>query len=125
MEYLKKNQALTAKINQEIRETLSKVLLEIERDGMSAVHKYSQEFDGYYPARFYLDDATVRAGLEVVEDQLAEVIDLAIAQVRHFARLQRQSLTDFEAETLPGVTLGQNTFQSTRWVGMFLVGVTH
>src|SRR5205807_2047086 len=34
-------------------------------------------------------------------------IAFAQAQVRNFARLQRATLTDFEAETLPGVFLGQ------------------
>ena len=40
-------------------------------------------------------------------DALKESIAFAQAQIRNFAQLQRATLTDFEAETLPGVFLGQ------------------
>ena len=40
-------------------------------------------------------------------DALKESIAFAQAQIRNFAELQRATLTDFEAETLPGVFLGQ------------------
>jgi hypothetical protein len=40
MEYLKKANPAVSSITQEIRDTVSKVILEIERDGMS-LRKYS------------------------------------------------------------------------------------
>ena len=39
-----------------------------------------------------------------------------IDQVVNFARLQRETLTDFESETLPGVFLGQ------KWIPISNVG---
>jgi sulfopropanediol 3-dehydrogenase len=107
MEYLKKASPPSESVSQEIRETVSRVILEIERDGMAAVRKYSQQFDGWNPPSFFLDESAVRAGLEAVDPKIARAIDFAIEQVKHFAQLQRQTLTDFESETLPGVMLGQ------------------
>jgi sulfopropanediol 3-dehydrogenase len=42
-----------------------------------------------------------------VGEELRGYINFAQEQVRNFARLQRETLVDFERETLPGVVLGQ------------------
>ena len=107
MEYLKKVQPQPASINLEIRQTVSKVIGEIEREGIVAVRRYSQEFDGWNPKSFYLSDQEIQTGLTQVDPKIARSIDFAIEQVRSFAKLQRASLSDFEAETIPGVVLGQ------------------
>lgn len=107
MEYLKQAQPQPASASLEIRQTVSKVISEIEREGEVAVRRYSQEFDGWNPKSFYLSEAEIQEGLNGVEPVIARSIDFAIEQVRHFAQLQRNTLVDFEAETIPGVTLGQ------------------
>jgi sulfopropanediol 3-dehydrogenase len=106
MIHLKKPQAIPQSLNQEIRDTVSKVLLEVERDGIAAVRKYSQQFDGWNPPSFQLSDAQIKEGLEGVSDEFAVSIDFALEQVRAFARAQRATMHDLELETLPGVTLG-------------------
>jgi sulfopropanediol 3-dehydrogenase len=107
VEYLKQAQPQPASVSLEIRQTVSKVISEIEREGEVAVRRYSQEFDGWNPKSFYLSEAEIQEGLNGVEPVIARSIDFAIEQVRHFAQLQRNTLVDFEAETIPGVTLGQ------------------
>ena len=49
----------------------------------------------------------VAAASASLPDALKESIAFAQTQIRNFAQLQRATLTDFEAETLPGVFLGQ------------------
>ena len=49
----------------------------------------------------------ITAAGAALTDELKASIAFAQAQIRHFAELQRATLTDFEAETLPGVYLGQ------------------
>jgi sulfopropanediol 3-dehydrogenase len=73
---------------------VSEMLLAIERGGVDAVRGYSRELDGWDPP-------------SSLPDALKRSIEFAQAQVRNFAELQRATLTDFEAETLPGVFLGQ------------------
>jgi sulfopropanediol 3-dehydrogenase len=106
MIHLKKAEPTPPSVTQEIRDTVSKVLLEVERDGMKAVRKYSEQFDGWNPPSFLLTDAQIKSGLEGVTDGFAASIDFALEQVRCFARAQRATMHELEIETLPGVTLG-------------------
>ena len=86
---------------------VSEILLRIERDGADALRAYSSELDGWDPPSFEVTPALIAAARDELSDALRESIAFAQAQVRHFAELQRATLTDFEAETLPGVFLGQ------------------
>jgi sulfopropanediol 3-dehydrogenase len=106
MIHLKKAQPTPPSVTQDIRDTVSKVLLEVERDGIKAVRKYSEQFDGWNPTSFHLTDAQIKQGLEGVKNEFAASIDFALEQVRSFARAQRATMHELELETLPGVTLG-------------------
>ncbi len=106
MIHLKKAQPTPPSVTQEIRDTVSKVLLEVERDGIKAVRKYSEQFDGWNPPSFLLTEAQIKSGLEGVTDDFAASINFALEQVRAFARAQRATMHELEVETLPGVTLG-------------------
>jgi sulfopropanediol 3-dehydrogenase len=106
MIHLKKAEPTPPSVTQEIRDTVSKVLLEVERDGIKAVRKYSEQFDGWNPPSFHLTDAQIKQGFEGVTDKFAASIDFALEQVKSFARAQRATMHELELETLPGVTLG-------------------
>jgi sulfopropanediol 3-dehydrogenase len=90
-----------------VRERVSEMLREIERRGVDAVRAYSRELDDWDPPTFEVTPDQVAAASASLPDALKESIAFAQAQIRHFAELQRATLTDFEAETLPGVFLGQ------------------
>ncbi|MGW2315070.1 histidinol dehydrogenase [Actinomadura luteofluorescens] len=93
-------------VDPQVRDRVSEMLSTIERDGMDAVRRYSRELDDWDPASFEVtaDEAQATAGLD---PKLRESIDFGIEQVAGFAARQLATLTDFEAETLPGVVLGQ------------------
>jgi sulfopropanediol 3-dehydrogenase len=74
---------------------------------VDAVRAYSRELDDWDPPTFEVTSSQVAAASASLPDALKESIAFAQAQVRNFAELQRATLTDFEAETLPGVFLGQ------------------
>jgi sulfopropanediol 3-dehydrogenase len=90
-----------------VAERVSEMLLRIEREGADALRAYSRELDGWDPPSFELDAGEIATATDSLPSALRESIDFAQAQIRHFAELQRATLTDFEAETLPGVFLGQ------------------
>ncbi len=90
-----------------VRERVSEMLGTIERGGMDAVRAYSRELDDWDPPTFEVASGQVAAASASLPDALKESIAFAQAQIRNFAELQRATLTDFEAETLPGVFLGQ------------------
>ena len=106
MIHLKRAEPTPPNLSQDIRDTVSKVLLEVEREGIKAVRHYSELFDGWNPPNFHLTEAQIKQGLEGVTEEFAASIDFALEQVRSFARAQRATMHDLEIETLPGVTLG-------------------
>jgi sulfopropanediol 3-dehydrogenase len=90
-----------------VRERVSEMLGTIERGGVDAVRAYSRELDDWDPPTFEVTSGDVAAASASLPEALKESIAFAQAQIRNFAELQRATLTDFEAETLPGVFLGQ------------------
>jgi sulfopropanediol 3-dehydrogenase len=90
-----------------VAERVSEMLGRIERDGVDAVRAYSRELDAWDPPSFEVTAGQVAAAREALPEALKQSIEFAQAQIRNFAELQRATLTDFEAETLPGVFLGQ------------------
>jgi sulfopropanediol 3-dehydrogenase len=87
---------------------VSEMLSRIERERADAVRAYSRELDGWDPPEgFVVGAEQVAAATASLSDELRAAITFAQTQIRGFAQRQRDSLTDFEAETLPGVFLGQ------------------
>ena len=88
---------------------VSEMLLDLERGGIDAVRRHSRELDGWDGAdgSFEVGAAEVTRATDSLSAPLRESIAFAQEQIRGFAQRQRATLTDFEAETLPGVFLGQ------------------
>ena len=106
-EYLKQPTPVSDEVGEGVRSTVSEILLAVEREGVDAVRRYSKELDEWEPDSFRVSAEEIRRAEEELSDDLRGHIAFAQEQVRTFAQLQRDSLKDFEAETLPGVTLGQ------------------
>ncbi|MFD0689556.1 histidinol dehydrogenase [Actinomadura fibrosa] len=94
-------------VDPQVRDRVSEMLSTIERDGMDAVRRYSRELDGWDPGSFAVTAGEAARATAGLDPRLRESIDFAIEQVAGFAARQLATLTDFEAETLPGVVLGQ------------------
>src|SRR4051794_214604 len=99
-EHLKRAAPAPEAVTHQVRDTVSEILLAVEREGERAVRRYSEALDGWSPPSFRVDT------IPEVDGALREHIDDALAQVRGFAAAQRATLTDLEVQTLPGVTLG-------------------
>ncbi len=93
--------------NQQVTETVRTILSDVRRAGDAAVREYSQKFDQWNPDRFRLSDEQIAEIVAGVPAQVIDDIKWVQSQVRYFAQRQRESITDFEVETLPGVFLGQ------------------
>ena len=105
--YLKEGAQQSRRPSQEISETVSQILLEVEREGLSAIRRYSVKFDNWNPDSFVVPVEKALAAGEQLTGQLRSDIDFARKQVACFARLQLDTLSEFETETLPGIRLGQ------------------
>ena len=106
-EYLKEPKRQPQEVTDEIRTTVSSIISDVAREGTAAVRRYSERFDDWSPPTFRVPEDVVRRAGELVEAEVLGHARFALEQIRNFARLQRESLVDFEVETLPGVVLGQ------------------
>lgn len=103
---MKRAQARPVRAREHVRETVSRMLTDIESGGEDALRRWSLELDGWAPDSFLVSDAEVSEAAASLSDDLKGHIAFAQEQVRGFAEQQRGTLTDLEVETLPGVRLG-------------------
>jgi sulfopropanediol 3-dehydrogenase len=120
-EYLKHAPLYAAQAGAEVRRTVSEMLSAIQRDGADAIRRYSAQLDGWDPPSFIVDEATIAAAGDQLDDELREHIAFAQEQVRAFATAQRATMRDLEVQTLPGVTLGHRHIP-VRTVGAYVPG---
>jgi sulfopropanediol 3-dehydrogenase len=107
MEYLKKAEPIGEQVTQDIRQSVSEILMAVEREGIVAVRRYSEQLDDWNPESFVVSEEEILRAEDSIDEELKGYINFAQEQVRNFAQLQRETLVDFERETLPGVVLGQ------------------
>ena len=104
--YLKKAAPPRQQIDDSTRETVGRMLADIEAGGDEAAVRWARELDGWNgPVVLGADDfarAERALSLGVRDD-----IRFARDRVTDFARLQRESLHEFDVELLPGLRAGQ------------------
>jgi len=90
----------------ECAEIVSKMLADLEQQGMDAVRRYSKTFDDWSPADFELSSAQIDTVVASVAPQVIEDTDFCQANVRGFAEAQLGTLLSLEVEMRPGIILG-------------------
>jgi sulfopropanediol 3-dehydrogenase len=105
--YLKEPIPTADEVTREVRDTVSQILSEVEREGTPAVRRHSLRLDGWDPPAFRVSPAEIETAYREMKPAVEDGARFLIDQVTNFARLQRETLVDFEIETLPGVILGQ------------------
>jgi sulfopropanediol 3-dehydrogenase len=85
---------------------VSKMLLDIEKNGMDAIRKYSEKFDQWNPASFLMNDHDVEEAVSKVSYQCIRDTEYCQTNVRAFAQAQFKTLLPLEVEIRPGVILG-------------------
>lgn len=121
--YLKSARSLEARAQDDAktRAIVESTLKEIELRGDAAVRDLSEKFDNYSPTTFRLSDSDVDALMAKVTTREIADIKFAQEQVRNFAQAQRDSMSDIEVETLPGVILGHKNIP-VQSVGCYIPG---
>jgi len=85
---------------------VSEMLLDLERNGMDAVRKYSRQFDDWDPPSFELNDRQIKDACAKLPEQLIDDTAYCQANVRAFAQAQLKTMRELKIEIRPGVTLG-------------------
>lgn len=108
----------SAQLDPKVAATVSEILLDIEKNGLDAVRKYSREFDNY-DGEFLIDAETLRSSGDKLPKDLREAIELGSERTRAFARASRAKLVDYSTEVAPGVVCGVKHIPVQR-VGAYL-----
>jgi len=121
--YLKRGRdaVLRADDASKVRTTVEGILQDIETRGDAAVRELSVKFDGWDRPDYRLSDDEIEACLSQLSKRDLDDIRYAQQQVRNFAQKQRDSMTDVEVETQPGVVLGHKNIPVNS-VGCYVPG---
>jgi sulfopropanediol 3-dehydrogenase len=104
-----------------VLEAVTTVIADVRARGDAAVREWSEKFDGWSPESFKLSPEEIDRIVGSVDSQILDDIRTVQANVRRFARAQRDSISDFEIESQPGVFLGQRTLP-VEAVGAYVPG---
>lgn len=105
----------------EVSAAVAEIIAGVRTRGDEAVREYSERFDRWSPEQFRLTPDQVERIVAGVPAGVQEDIRAAQANIAAFARAQRESLRDFEVETMPGVFLGQRNIPVSS-VGAYIPG---
>lgn len=100
-------------------ETVSKMLLEIEKRGIDAVMEYSRTLDKWEGKDILVSPEELAKTGDQLPPLVREGLEASSERTKAFAREQRSHLVDFEKEFTPGVFLGQRYIPVAR-VGAYL-----
>jgi sulfopropanediol 3-dehydrogenase len=106
MEYIKKAELSFEEVSDQKRVIVERLLKDIEARGEEAVREMAQKFDNW-DGDFILSEEKKQKLIAQVPQRVKDDIQFAYDQVFGFAKAQRESIVEFEKETLPGVRLGQ------------------
>ncbi|MBO3682135.1 histidinol dehydrogenase [Streptomyces sp. NEAU-YJ-81] len=90
-----------------VADIVAAVISDVRAGGDGAVRRYSAQFDDWSPVSFRLSEQEISKIVSTVPDTVLDDLRFAQRQVQGFAQAQRDSIRDFEVETLDGVFLGQ------------------
>ena len=123
IEFLKRSKSESEKADDDakVRAVVETTLADIAARGDVAVRELSQKYDNYQPQRFRLTGSEIEAAMNKVSTRDMDDIKFAQTQIRRFAEVQRDSMTDIEVETLPGVILGHKNIP-VQSVGCYVPG---
>tara|TARA_B100001057_G_scaffold499744_1_gene611576 strand:+ start:2189 stop:3499 length:1311 start_codon:yes stop_codon:yes gene_type:complete len=116
-----KSDSEKAEDDAKVRSVVETTLADIAARGDAAVRDLSQKFDNYQPEHFRLNENEIEAAMNKVSARDMADIKFAQTQIRRFAEAQRNSMTDIEIETLPGVILGHKNIP-VQSVGCYVPG---
>lgn len=106
MEYIKKMRLSFEDASNKKRILVKEILQKIKDDGEDAVKEFAKKFDNW-EGDFILSDEKKQQLIDQVPQRVKDDLQFAYDQVFGFAKAQRESIVEFEKETIEGVRLGQ------------------
>jgi len=107
VEYLKRADKQSRQDDRDLVDRVRAMIADIEQGGDDAVRRYARDLDGWQNPDFRVSDDDIAAARRAMSPVFKEDFAFCKKQVTDFARRQRDSISEFEAQFGDGITLGQ------------------
>ena len=107
VDYLKRAEQQSRQDNRDLIDRVRTMIADIELGGDEAVRRYARDLDGWEAKDFRVSEDEIAAARKAMSKVFKEDFAFCKKQVTDFAKRQRDSLSEFEAEFGNGITLGQ------------------
>jgi len=104
---IKKATSHISKTQPQVQETVLSILEKVRQEGDLALVYYEKIFDHFEPETFLISEQEAAIAKSRLPGDIVDEIDFSIERAISFARIQRQSLVEFEKELMPGQIIGQ------------------
>ena len=105
VKYLKKAEPELRQHNRDLVERVRAMLDDIEENRDAAVRRYAKDLDRWERPQFRVSEAEIDAARKAMSAVFKDDFAFCKKQVTEFAKRQRDSLQEFEAEVGPGIML--------------------
>ncbi|MGE0341108.1 MAG: histidinol dehydrogenase [Xanthobacteraceae bacterium] len=105
--YLKQAAPQSRQDNRDLIDRVREMIADIEQNGDDAVRRYAAKLDGWSNPEFRVSQDEIAQARKSLSETFKEDFAFCKKQVTDFAKRQRDSMAEFEAEFGNGITLGQ------------------
>lgn len=105
--YLKRAEQQSRQDSHDLVDRVRAMIADIEQGGDDAVRRYARDLDGWQNPDFRVSEDDIAAARKAMSPVFKEDFAFCKKQVTDFAKRQRDSLSEFEAQFGNGITLGQ------------------
>jgi histidinol dehydrogenase len=103
----------------ELDEKVRGILSEIQENGIQAIRKYTERFDGVFIQDFTVSHQEIEEAVSLVDNELKNAIQVAAQNIHQFHHAQMPEIR--KIETTPGVTCWQKPVAIEK-VGLYIPG---
>ncbi|SHE63583.1 histidinol dehydrogenase/sulfopropanediol 3-dehydrogenase [Seinonella peptonophila] len=107
VQYLKKEMNVSKSSKSELEQTVASIIDQVRQKGDAALLQFAQKFDGVTLQQTKVTEDEIQTAGKQLPQTLIDDIQFSIERIRAFAVAQKERLTEFEQEMIPGVHLGQ------------------
>lgn len=108
--------------SEELSHLVSTILNEVEKEGDSALRKYTEKFDHVNLEKFKLSEEEINTITSKVPEETRELIDTNIERIRRFCEFQKSMYKDMEYVTDDGETILGQKIIPVESVGVYVPG---
>lgn len=119
--YLKQAAPRSRQDNRDVIDRVRDIIADIEQNGDEAVRRYAKALDGWDRPDFRVSQNEIASARKAMSPIFKDDFAFCKKQVTDFAKRQRESLSEFEAQFGDGITLGQKIIP-VEVVGCYIPG---